>query len=293
MAGMAPGAYGDFFERVSGGHDRGATTHTRTARRDRARQGAGRARRGDTSRRSVEIDLADAYHGVEKQVTVTRSEACPACDGQGYRAGETSRTCPKCSGEGHMIHVRDTSLGRSKRREPCDRCEGTGETDAETCTRCGGDGQERIERTLAVEIPAGIESGQTLRLRDRGDVGSRGGPPGDLLVDVQVTDHPRFDRDGANLHRPRALSYPQAALGDTVQIPRFEDPVEVRIPAGTKSGETFRLEGEGLPYRQQSGRGTLYVHTDIVTPEELTEPQRRALRAFADASTPEDTEDVR
>lgn len=274
------GGGGSLFEQFFGSPGGGTTTRTTSTRRNRARKGA------DITT-SVEIELEDAYHGVEKLVTITRSEPCPTCEGRGYPSAAEVETCSKCSGRGHITHLMDTSLGRSKRRKSCDRCQGTGEVYAEACGRCGGDGQVRQETTLPVDIPAGIESGQTVRLRAEGQAGERGGSAGDLLVDVNVAEHPRFDRDSADLYRRHALSFPQAALGDTIQIPTFVDPVELQIPSGTQSGETFRLADEGMPYYQQPGQGDLYVQTGVVTPENLTHEQRLALRAFADATNSE------
>lgn len=273
------GGFGSLFERFFDSRGGGTTTHTTSTHHDHARKGA------DLTT-SLEIDLEEAYYGVEKQVTLTRPEACPDCDGRGSPANDKRGTCPKCKGRGYFIHIFDTGRGRSKRREPCERCGGEGEVHTEVCSRCDGDGLIDREATLTVEIPPGIESGQTVRLRGEGEPGTRGGSHGDLLVDVTVTDHPDFDRDAADLYHQQSLSFPQAVFGDTIEIPVFDDQVELGVPPGTESGETFQFEGKGMPQTQQSERGTLYIQVQIVTPYELTEEQRRALQDFAKAGDP-------
>lgn len=241
---------------------------------------------GDDLKTTLDIDLRDAYHGTQQDLTVTRADPCPSCAGRGYATTTDPASCPKCNGRGHIIHIKDTSVSKTKHREPCNHCAGTGEIPGELCPECNGDGRIKGDTTIAVDIPGGVQTGQTIRLKDKGNVGEHGGPRGDIILGLHVADHPEFTRDDADLYTNRAVSFPQAALGSTVEIPTFDESVALSIPAGTQSGETLRLKGEGMPVYREPDSGDLYVHIQVVTPDNLTAEQRAALRAF-ESATPE------
>ena len=260
------GGMGDIFEQFFGGG----------GSRSGPQQGA------DLKTR-LTIDLEDAFEGVTKQLTVTRPERCPDCDGSGHPPDANARTCSACNGQGQQTTVRQTPLGRVQQSQTCPQCGGEGTIYSETCSNCRGDGRVRNEVTLEVEIPAGIRSGQTLRMDREGAPGENGGPNGDLLVEIEVEESDTFERDGDDLHYDLAISFPQAVFGDTVEVPTPDGAAEMEIPAGTQSGERFRLRGKGMPRLQRRGRGNLYVTVQIVTPETLNEEQREALEAFAEA----------
>ena len=273
MGGMGGGAGGmggmnDIFEQFFGGGG--------------SRSGSG-PRQGSDLKTRLRIDLEDAYDGVTKQLTVTRPERCPDCDGAGHPPDADSRTCSACDGRGQQTSVRQTPLGRVQQTQTCPQCEGEGTIYSETCSTCHGDGQVRNEATLQVDIPEGIRDGQTLRMDGEGAPGENGGPNGDLLVEIRIEDHEVFDRDGDDLRKRHPISVPQAVFGDTVEIPTLEGSTDLEIPAGTQSGETFRLEGEGMPRLRRRGQGDLYVKVQVVTPENLNSEQREALEAFAEA----------
>jgi molecular chaperone DnaJ len=238
---------------------------------------------GSDLKTRLRIDLEDAYEGVTKQLTVTRPERCSDCEGAGHPPDADARTCPACNGQGQRTTVRQTPLGRVQQTQTCSECAGEGTIYSETCSTCGGDGQVRNEATLEVEIPAGIRDGQTLRMEREGAPGENGGPNGDLLVEIRIEDHDAFERDGDDLRRQHPISFPQAVFGDTVEVPTLDGPVEMDVPAGTQSGETFRLRGKGMPRLQRRGHGDLYVRVRVVTPENLNDEQREALEAFAEA----------
>ena len=261
------GGMNDIFEQFFGG---GSRSH------DSPRQGS------DLKTR-LTIDLEDAYEGVTKQLTVTRPERCPDCDGAGHPPEADARTCPACDGRGQQTTVRQTPLGRVQQTQTCRQCGGAGTIYSETCSTCRGDGRIRNEATLQVEVPAGIRDGQTLRMEREGAPGENGGPNGDLLVEIAVEPHEEFDRDGDDLHCHLPISFPQAVFGDTVEVPTLDGTVEMDVPAGTQSGETFRLKGKGMPRLQRRGYGNLYVQVQVVTPESLNDEQREALEAFAEA----------
>ncbi len=242
-----------------------------------------RPRQGQDLKTGLEIDLEEAYHGAEKQLTVRRPERCGECNGEGHPPGTDSRQCPECNGRGQTTTVQQTPLGRMQQTTTCRRCEGDGTVYEETCPTCRGDGIVRNEAALSVEIPAGIRDGQTLRMDGEGAPGERGGPNGDLLVEISVADHPDFDRDGSDLHTTAAVSFPQAVFGDTITVDTFDGAVELDVPSGTQSGEQFRLRGKGMPRLQRRRQGDLYVRVQVVTPDSLTEEQREALEQFAEA----------
>jgi molecular chaperone DnaJ len=273
MGGAGGNPFGDmqdiFDQFFGGGGGRGGS-------RDRPRQ-------GQDLKTTLEIDLEEAYRGVEKQMDVRRPEQCGECDGTGHPPGTDSRTCPECNGQGQTTTVQQTPFGRMQQTSTCRRCEGEGTVYEETCSACRGNGVVRADASLTVEIPAGIRDGQTLRMDGEGAPGEHGGPNGDLLVDISIRDHPDFERDGADLQTTEPISFPQAVFGDTIEVETLDGAVELDVPKGTQSGERFRLQGKGMPRLQRRGQGDLYVQVQVVTPESLTDEQREALAAFAEA----------
>ncbi|MFA9517115.1 molecular chaperone DnaJ [Halopenitus sp. H-Gu1] len=265
------GGFEDIFNQFFGGGGRGRGSDPN------------RPRQGQDLRTSVSIDLEEAFEGVTKQFTVARPESCDDCGGTGHPPDADVSTCDQCGGQGQVTQVQQTPLGRVQQTTTCPRCEGAGEIYSEQCSTCSGDGIVRNEATLSVEIPAGIRSGQSLRMEGEGAPGENGGPNGDLLIEVDVDVGDRFERDGADLHLHEAVSFPQAVFGDTVTIDAVDGPVEMDVPAGTQSGETFRLSGKGMPRLRGRGRGDLYVQVQVVVPDSLNDEQREALEAFAEA----------
>ncbi|WP_254280129.1 molecular chaperone DnaJ [Haloarcula marina] len=247
------------------------------------RGGGNRPRQGQDLQTRLDIDLADAYHGVTKQLTITRPESCEDCDGKGHPPDADSQTCPECNGQGQTTRVQQTPMGRVQQTATCRRCEGDGTLYDETCSTCGGNGTVQNEATLEVEVPAGIEDGQTLRMEREGAPGERGGPNGDLLIQVSVRDHPDFERDGDDLKHQHPISFPQAVFGDTVTVPTVDGEVDMDVPSGTQSGEVFRLEDKGMPRLRRRGNGDLYVQVQVVTPDSLNDEQKAALEQFAEA----------
>ncbi|WP_424014574.1 molecular chaperone DnaJ [Halorubrum xinjiangense] len=251
--------------------------------RGRGGGGGNRPRQGRDLKTGLTIDLEEAFEGATKEVTLTRPTTCDTCDGAGHPPDADVETCPQCNGRGQVQQVQQTPLGRVQQTSTCPRCEGEGELYSEDCADCGGDGVVREEATLSVEIPAGIRSGQSLRMEREGAPGENGGPKGDLLIEVDVEVGDRFERDGDDLRVNEAISFPQAVFGDTVEVETVDGSVEMDVPAGTQSGETFRLQGKGMPRLRRRGRGDLYVQVGVVVPESLNDEQREALEAFAEA----------
>ena len=266
-AGMG-GGLGDLFEQVFGGGGR-------TGRR--------RPRAGRDLRTDLQIDLEEAYEGVEKQFTIERPTRCGTCDGSGHPPSAEATTCPECAGQGRVTQVQQTPLGRVQQTTTCNRCVGEGTLYSESCSACRGDGIVREEVTLTVDVPAGIRDGQTLRMEREGAPSPEDGPDGDLLIDVTVREHDVFERDGDDLHYHHPISFPQAVFGDEVTFDTFDGSVSLEIPSGTQSGETFRLRGKGMPRLRGRSQGDLFVTIQVVTPESLNDEQIEALEAFAEA----------
>ena len=258
------GGLGDIFEQFFGGGGRS---------RNGPRQGA-------DLRTELSITLEEAYEGAKKEMTVTRPAECGACDGEG---GHDPTTCGECGGSGQVTQVQQTPFGRMQQTTTCRRCGGEGKQFAERCGECRGEGVVREEATLTVDVPAGIADGQTLRMEREGAPGERGGRRGDLLIEITVEEHPDFEREGDDLRYRAPISFPQATFGDTIEVPTLDGAVEFDVEKGTQSGETFRLEGKGMPRLRRRGRGDLYVTVQVVTPKSLNREQREALEAFAEA----------
>ncbi len=261
------GGFGDIFEQFFGGNAR---------RRNGPRQ-------GQDLRTSVTVDLEEAYHGVTKQLNLSRPRTCDTCDGAGHPASADQRRCPECNGRGQVTRVQQSALGRIQQTQTCPRCEGEGQLFDEVCSDCGGDGIVQEEASLSVDIPAGIQDGQTLRMEGEGAPGERGARPGDLLIEVAVADHPDFDRDGADLYTREPISFPQAVFGDTLVIETFDGAVELEVPPGTQSGEVLRLRDKGMPRLRRRGQGDLHVQIQVFTPQRLSAEEREALEVFAEA----------
>jgi molecular chaperone DnaJ len=242
-----------------------------------------RPRQGSDIRTGLTIDLEEAFEGTTKQFTIERPTRCDTCGGEGHPPDADARTCPQCNGQGQVRQVQQTPLGRVQQTTTCPECEGAGEVYSETCPDCGGDGVVREEATLSVDIPAGIRSGQSLRMEREGAPGENGGPNGDLLIEVDVDVGDRFERDGDDLSITEAVSFPQAVFGDTIDVETVDGTVEMEVPPGTQSGERFRLQGKGMPRLRRRGRGDLYVTVAVVVPDSLNEEQREALEAYAEA----------
>ncbi|WP_323174071.1 molecular chaperone DnaJ [Natrialba sp. PRR66] len=269
--GMGGGGLGDIFEQVFGGGGRGGG------------RGRRRPQKGRDLRTELDIELEEAFEGVEKQFSVERPEECDDCGGEGHPPDAESRTCPECQGRGQVTQVQQTPLGRVQQTTTCPQCEGDGTLYSETCDSCRGEGYVRNEATLTVEVPAGIQEGQTLRMEGEGAPSPDGGPHGDLLIDVAIREHDEFERDGDDLRYRLPISFPQATFGDTIEVPTLDGAVEFDVPRGTQSGETFRIQGKGMPRLRRRGQGDLYVKVQVVTPDSLNEEQREALEAFAEA----------
>ena len=238
--------------------------------------------RGESIRASVPISFTEAAFGCEKSVTIERSEQCPTCKGSGCAPGTTPEICPDCHGSGTVQTRRQTPMGVFASNGPCRKCGGTGRLIHQPCSDCRGSGAVRKRRTIKVNIPAGIDHGQTISLRGQGGAGKNGGPAGDLLITVMVQPHEIFRRDGVDVFCEAPITFTQAVLGAELEIPTIDGKVKYSIPEGTQTGTVFRLKGKGVPVLNGRGRGDQYVTVVIETPRSLNKEQKEALRRFSE-----------
>lgn len=238
--------------------------------------------KGADLRTRITIDFEEAIRGTRKKVVIERMEICPDCGGTGAAPGSQPVRCSQCGGSGEVRTVRQSIFGQVVMSNTCPTCGGEGEVVASPCTRCRGQKRVRVERTLEVNIPAGIEDGMRIRLSGEGEHGLRGGPPGNLYVDVHVRPHEYFRRDGDDILLDVEINVAQAALGDEIEVPTVDGPTTLRIPAGTQTGATFRLRGYGAPnVHNPTMRGDQVVRVFVVVPTNLTPEQRRLFEDLA------------
>lgn len=239
---------------------------------------------GDDLQYRVNLSFEEAIFGAEKEVHYNREATCKTCSGSGAKPGTSPVTCGRCHGQGVINVDTQTPLGMMRRQVTCDVCHGTGQEIKEPCQTCHGTGHEKQSHKVSVKIPAGVETGQQIRLAGQGEAGFNGGPYGDLFVIINVNPSDKFTRDGSTIYYTLNISFVQAALGDTVEVPTVHGNVEMTIPAGTQTGKTFRLKGKGAPRLRGGSQGDQHVTVKIVTPTKLNDAQKEALLAFAKAS---------
>ena len=242
-----------------------------------ARRRGRRARIGDDVEVEVAISFEEAFHGAVKQVPVSLEVECCTCGGSGARPGAGVKTCPQCGGRG----VVGDSTGFFSLSQTCPRCGGDGRVPAEPCGVCGGSGRERITKRYRVEIPAGATDGMRIRLPGKGDAGEDGGTAGDLYVRTRVASSPLFKRRGADLTVEVPVTFPEAALGATVEVPTPDGRVSLKVPAGSQEGRQLRIRGHGMPKLRGGGRGDLIARLRVDVPKKLTPEQRQAVERLA------------
>lgn len=244
-------------------------------------------RRGADLRYDLTISFEESIAGVEKEVVVTRHEVCGTCRGSGAEPGTSPVRCATCNGSGEVRQVRQTFLGSMVNVSTCPTCQGKGETISTPCHTCHGRTQVRQERRRMVNIPAGIDNGQSLRLTGEGEPGTNGGPNGNLLVVITVKPHLHFRRQGDDIFLEVAINPALAALGGEIMVPTVNGQDKIKIPGGTQPGTTFTLRSRGVPRLQRSGRGDMYVMVTVATPTNLTGEQKKLLKDLAKTFTPE------
>src|SRR5436190_5732004 len=230
----------------------------------------------------AEISLEKAAHGAAVEVTYEAVERCEHCRGNGAEPGTPIETCAKCGGTGQLRAVTRTPFGQVVRAAACDVCGGDGKVATDPCHECRGRGRKVERKKVSVDVPAGIDDGQRIRITGRGHAGELGGPPGDLYVQIQVREDPRFVRNGDDLVTVVDVAAPLAALGTTVEVPTIDGPVQLEIPAGTQPGEQIVMRGRRMPPLSRGLTGDLRVVVNVAIPRRLTREQRDLLERFAD-----------
>ena len=238
-------------------------------------------RKGENIRASVTVKFEEAAFGVKREVMIGRVEQCPDCKGTGCAEGTTPEICPECKGTGSVMTAQRTPFGMMQSSGPCKKCGGKGRIIHSPCGTCRGMGSIRKQHKVSVNIPAGIDDGQTISLRGQGNAGANGGPAGDMLVTVIVQPHARFEREGSSVLLEQELSFAQAALGAEIEVPTLDGKVKLNIPEGTQPGTVFRLRGKGIPMLRGTGRGDQFVTVRVAVPKNLTGAQKELLREFA------------
>ena len=240
-------------------------------------------RKGDNLRANLNIKFEEAAFGVKKDVTLTRIEQCPDCKGSGCAAGTTAEVCPDCKGSGQVKTTQRTPFGMMQSNVQCSKCKGRGKIIHSPCQTCRGIGSIRRQHKVNINVPAGIDDGQTISLRGQGNAGLNGGPAGDLLVTILVQPHARFEREGTSILLDQEISFAKAALGAEIEVPTLDGKVKLTVPEGTQTGTMFRLKGKGVPYLRSTGRGDQFVTVRVVVPKGLNSNQKEALKAFAES----------
>ena len=256
--------FGDVFGDIFGGARRGGGG------------GRQRQRRGADLQYNLELSLEDAVKGVKKTLKIPTYVACDPCDGSGAKKGSSSSTCGTCKGAGQVR----MQQGFFSVQQTCPNCQGQGTVIKDPCTSCHGQGRVRKEKTLSVKIPAGVDTGDRIRLTGEGEAGGPGSVPGDLYVQVHVKDHAIFERDGENLYCEMPISFAAACLGGDLEVPTLEGKVKLKIPEETQTGRMFRLRGKGITPMRGGMRGDLMCRVIIETPVKLNKEQKKMLQDF-------------
>ena len=264
---------GDIFETFFGGSGFGGRSKTRNG-----------PQKGADIKYSMEISFEEAAFGIEREINVSKMEVCSKCSGSGAKPGSNVSTCSRCHGTGQVQIKQNTPFGQFINSKTCDACRGEGKIITEPCPACNGKGRLRSTKKIKIDVPAGIDDGQTISLRGGGDPGVKGGPNGDLYVSIRVKPHPLFTRQGNNVVCDVPVTFAQAALGAELEVPTLDGKVKYSVPEGTQTGSVFRLKGKGIPYLRGNGRGDQYVKVNIEVPKKLNDKQKALLREFAEIS---------
>lgn len=240
------------------------------------------AQKGSDIYTEIQISLEEAFTGTEKEIKIRQDKICPTCNGSKSKPGSEPETCKACDGTGQIKQVSNTILGQMMNVRPCRECGGTGKIVTDPCEECHGRGIVRESKTLTIDIPAGVDEGDRLRVGGEGNAGDKPGLEGDLIATIYIKEDKNFQRDGRNLYYTKHISFPQATLGDEVTIPTIEGKeIEFEIPPGTQSDTVFKLRGQGMPSLRGGNRGNMYVTANVVIPKKLSNQQRELLEEFA------------
>ncbi|MDD3839089.1 MAG: molecular chaperone DnaJ [Clostridia bacterium] len=266
--------FGDIFDMFFGG-----TGFTGSRRR---RNGP---RKGADIRYDLDITFEEAAFGTKKTMKISKMDICGNCNGTGAKSGTEIEVCPKCDGTGEYQQVQSTPFGRFVNIKTCDKCHGAGKIIKEPCDKCHGKGKVRATKKISINIPAGIDSGQAITIREQGEPGEHGGPPGDLYVYINVKPHNLFERQGNDVYCEIPITFAQAALGTELEIPTLDGKIKFKIPEGTQTGTTFKIKNKGIPSLRGYGRGDQFINVKISVPKKLNHEQKELLKKFEEATS--------
>jgi molecular chaperone DnaJ len=267
--------FGDIFGNAFGGAFGGF--NQRSGQRQR------RVNRGTNLRVKVRLTLEEINTGVEKKIKVNKYVPCNPCHGSGAEGGAGFSSCPTCHGTGQVTRITNTFLGQMQTTQTCPACGGEGQTIQHKCVHCAGNGIVKGEEIISIDIPAGVSEGIQLSMSGKGNAAARGGIAGDLIIQIEETQHSDLQRDGNNLLYDLYISFPDAALGSTVDIPALDGKARIKIEPGTQAGRVLRLKGKGLPALNSYGKGDLLVNINVWTPKTLNKQEREILERFQNA----------
>jgi molecular chaperone DnaJ len=245
---------------------------------------SGRSRRvnkGSNLRIKVKLTLEEILKGVEKKIKVSKYVSCRECNGSGAKDGSSYRSCSTCNGSGRVTRVTNTFLGQMQTTSTCPSCGGEGQIITEKCTACYGNGIVKDEEVITINIPAGVGEGMQMSMSGKGNAAARGGIPGDLIILIEEIKHESLIRDGNNLLYDHYISFPEAAIGTTIEVPTLEGKARIKIDPGTQSSKVLRLKGKGLPSVNSYGRGDLLVNINVWTPQNISKEERQVLEKLA------------
>lgn len=265
--------FGDFgpFESFFGGGGR---------QRQRARS---QGQRGSNLRIKVKLTLEEMANGTRKTIKVKKHKKCDVCHGSGAKDSNSFQNCNTCGGRGVVTRVTNTILGQMQTTQTCPTCHGEGKTITAKCSNCGGDGREFGEETINIDIPAGVTEGIQLSMSGKGNAGMRGGPSGDLLITIEETSDSQLKREGQNVVYDLHISFIDAALGTSVEVPTIDGKARIKIPAGTQAGKIFRLKGKGIPALNAYGKGDQLIYVNVWTPKTLSSEEKQILENLRDS----------
>jgi molecular chaperone DnaJ len=270
FGGFGGSPFGDLFESFFGGAAGNAS------RRRNAPQ------RGADLQETIDLSFEEAVFGAERDIEVIRLETCEDCHGTRMKDGQTPAKCSVCGGSGEVRRVQQTILGQFMTAAPCSACNGEGVQITDPCPTCRGRGRMNRTRTVSISVPAGVDDGATLRVPGKGEAGPNGGPAGNLFIKIRVKPHPTFTRNGKTIQLGVGVNVAQAALGDEIEILTLDGPVSLKVPAGTQSGQQFRLRGKGVPDLRGGDRGDQLVTVQVVIPKQLDDEQRELFLQLAE-----------
>ncbi|MFI3252137.1 MAG: molecular chaperone DnaJ [bacterium] len=245
------------------------------------RQNPNAARQGRDIEVSVTLSFEESISGCKKTIKVTLDDECGACGGTGAYSKSDIKTCKKCNGQGRVVGFQNTMFGRIQQQMTCPDCRGKGKEISKKCDKCSGKGTVRNTKEIEVDIPAGIDDGQTMRLHGKGEAGANGGPKGDIYVNVRVKSHKEFVREGQDIYLELPLSFAQVTLGCTVEVPTPYGPVNLKIPAGTQSGQKFKLKGKGCKSVRGGSTGDQLCLIQVVTPTSLSSEEKKIFESLS------------